>query len=331
MDSGFNACRFVILAPARIWKQCQKAISAQVLQTYKIAALNLSKGCSAGLQLHTCSACQHHTRSPVPVSPLAPQFRQLKPFGVHCEPSSKPFSTVAMACKKQSAIAAQPSGVFEQEVVTQEVPLSVTTPAKKSRRGQVTTDTNQVVHSTDALVASAGFTDTLADRIKSGSGRRKTKITKAKTDVGAAAVNALADIIDAMIMPGQGATERYLDSRDADLNVPDHIPGASSEQRQHAKQPAARAAVPSRQATGDAPDGTQTPELRSKQPVKKRRSKVAKPGVIQIASELAQGPDMCEDKLQEDQKVPSNCFVSSDGRIVLLTDSGVPCGAWPCL
>ncbi|KAL3142635.1 hypothetical protein ABBQ38_002945 [Trebouxia sp. C0009 RCD-2024] len=208
-----------------------------------------------------------------------------------------------MAGKKQSAIRAQPSGVFEQEVVTQEIPLSVTTPAKKSRRGQGTTDANQIAHSTDALVASSGFTDTLADRIKSGSGRRKTKTTTAKTDVGAAAVNALADIIDAMIMPGQGRTERYLDSRDADLNVPDHIPGASSEQRQHAKQPAARQAVPSGQASGHAPDGTQTPELRSRQPAKKRQSKVAKPGVIQIASELAQGPDVYEDKLQEDEKV----------------------------
>lgn len=237
------------------------------------------------------------------MSLLVSQFRLLRPFGAPCKASSKAFPVVAMAGKQQSAAAAQSAGVFEQEVTTQNIPLSVTTPAKKSHRGQATTDVDHVAQSTDTLAASSGFADSLADRIKSGSGRRKTKITKAKTDVGAAAVNALADIIDAMIMPGQGATERYLDSRDADRNVPDHIPGASAEQVQHAKQPAVGQAAPSGKAAADAPAGTQTPELRSKGPVKPRQSKGSKAGIIQIASQLAQGPDVCEDKLQEDQKV----------------------------
>ena len=239
------------------------------------------------------------------MSILVSQFRLLRPFGTHSKSSSRPFSAFAMASHKQSAIAAESSGVFEQETVSQEIPLSVTTPPRNNRQGRVNTAASQ---DTDALAATSGFSDSLAERIKSGNSRRKTtKTTKAKTDVGAAAVNALSDIIDAMIMPGQSATERYLDSRDADLNVPDDIPGASSEQVQRAKQPATRPDHTG-PANGDASpsvpqSAVRTPEPKSRKPVAKRQGKGAKAAVLKTASELAQGPDVCEDKLQEDEKV----------------------------
>ena len=309
-----NSCRSDILAQLGTWKHCLKLISAQALQTYKIEAISLPKGWGAGPQLHTCSACHHHTRSPVPVTSLASQLRLSKPFGAHCKASNKQFSTVAPAGKNQLAMAFQHSGVFKQEVVTQEISNGVSTPVKKARRRQVITNAGQVTQSPDTLVTSSDFADSLADRIKSGSGRRRTKTTKAKTDVGAAAVNALADVIDAMTMPSQGATKRYLDSRDADLNVPEHSLRASSEQTQHVLQPTKRQAVPS----GDAPDGVKTPELQPRQHVKKRRSKSAKPGVIQIGSELAQGPDVSEDKLLEEAKVRRD-YVSPGSSVLLLT------------
>ena len=214
-----------------------------------------------------------------------------------------------MAGQQQSAVAAQPSGVLEQETTTQEIPLSIRTPAKKPRQGQVGTAADQNGQHSEVLTATSGFSDSLADRIKTGGGRRKaTKITKTKTDVGAAAVNALSDIINAMIMPGQGATERYLDSRDADRNVPGYILGASHEQMQHAKQPATRPASHVDQTSDAASPITQqstvqTPEPRSRKSTKSRQSKDAKAGVLQTASELAHGPEACEDKLQEDEKV----------------------------
>lgn len=213
-----------------------------------------------------------------------------------------------MAGKGQSVTEAQPSGVLEQETVVQEIPLSVSTPAKHPRKGQVSTAPDQVGQGADAPLATSGFSDSLADRINSGSGRRKTtKTAKTKTDIGAAAVNALSDIIDAMIMPGQGSTERYLDSRDADCNVPGDIPGASHEQMQHAKQPA-RGPTHAGQASDAAPSSmqqsiVQTPEPRSRKSVKRWQSKAAKTAMLQAASELADGPGVCEDKLQEDEKV----------------------------
>lgn len=214
-----------------------------------------------------------------------------------------------MAGKHQSAMAAQPSGVLEQETVIQEIPLSVSTPAKHPRKGQVSTASDQVGQDADAPLATSGFSDSLADRIKSGSGRRKaTKTTKTKTDIGAAAVNALSDIIDAMIMPGQGSTERYLDSRDADCNVPADIPGASDEQMQHANQPASGPSAHVGRASDGAPSSmqqsiVQTPEPRSRKSVKRGQSKAAQTAMLQAASDLADGPDVCEDKLQEDAKV----------------------------
>lgn len=214
-----------------------------------------------------------------------------------------------MAGHEQSAIAAQPSGVLEQETTTQEIPLSVSTPAKKTRQGQIGIAADQNGQRSGVLTATSGFSESLADRIKAGGGRRKsTKITKTKKDVGAAAVNALSDIINAMIMPGQGVTERYLDSRDADRNVPDDIPGASHEQMQHAQQPATRPASHVDQASDAVSpvmqqSTVQTPEPRSRKSTKSRQSKNAKAGAIQTASELAHGPDVCEDKLQENEKV----------------------------
>ena len=214
-----------------------------------------------------------------------------------------------MARKGKSAMTAQPSGVLEQETVVQEVPLGVSTPAKHSRKGQVGTAADQVGQDADALLATSGFSDSLADRIKSGIGRRKaTKTTKTKTDVGAAAVNALSDIINAMIMPGQDSTERYLDSRDADCSVPADIPGASHEQVQHANQPARRPTAHAGYASDDGPFGTQqsivqTPEPKSRKSVKRGQSKAAETAMLQAASELADGSDVCEDKLREDEKV----------------------------
>lgn len=223
-----------------------------------------------------------------------------------------------MAGQKQSATAAQPSDVLEQETTTQDIPLSVSTPAKTPRKRQVGTAADQIGQHLDAPTATSGFSESLADRIKSGSGRCKTtRTTKTETDVGAAAVNALSDIIDAMITPGQGATERYLDSRDADRNVPDDIPGASQEQVQHAKQPATRPATHAGQAIVDAPVGmqqgiVQTPEPRSRKAVHRRQSKDAKAAVLQTASELATGPDICEDTLQENEKVMLLCSYYSN-------------------
>ena len=289
----------VILARARTWQQCQTFISAKLLPAHKIETLGLSQGRGVGLQLHVCSGCQRYTRPTVPLS---------RPFGIHCKTSSRAVSSVAMAGQQQSANAAQPSGVLEQETSTQEIPLSVSTPPRTPHQGQVRVAADQTDQHSGILTSSSGFSESLADRIKSGSSRRKTvKTTKTKTDVGAAAVNALSDIINAMIMPGQGSTERYLDSRDADRNVPG-IPGASHEQVQHAKQPATKPASHAGQ-TSDAASPSmqqstvQTPEPRSRKSTKRRQSKGAKAGVLQTASELAHGPNMCEDNLQEDAKV----------------------------
>lgn len=214
-----------------------------------------------------------------------------------------------MVGKGESAMTAQPSGVLEQETVVQEIALGVSTPAKNSRKVQVSTAADQAGQGADAPLATSGFSDSLAERVKSGSGRRKaTKTTKTKTDLGAAAVNALSDIINAMIMPGQGSTERFLDSRDADSNVPADIPGASHEQAQHAKQSATGPTAHAAHAYDGGPFGAQqsiveTPEPKSRKSVKRGQSKAAKTAMLQAASELAHGPGVCEDKLQEDEKV----------------------------
>lgn len=214
-----------------------------------------------------------------------------------------------MASKKQSAIAAQPSGVLEQEVSTETIPLTVPTPAKQERKGKATKRTSDASQHPGALTTTE-FSDSLADRIKSGSGRQKT--TKSKTDVGAAAINALADIVDAMIMPGQATTDRFLDSRDADRDVPDQIRGASAEQMQHAKEQAS--AHHGGKANIDAAgsilqDSVQTPEPKAAKAVKKRQSKAAKPVLAQTVAGLAQGPDVSEDILQEDDKVYCCCWL----------------------
>ena len=290
----------VILARARTWQQCQKFMFAKLLPAYKTETLALPQGRRASLQSHICSG-----KPTVPLSILVSEFRLLRPIGIYCKTSSRATSSVAMAGQQQSSIAAQPSGVLQQETTTQEIPLSISTPTKDPHQGQASTAGGQIDQPSGAMTS--GFSQSLADRIKSGSGRRKATKTTEK-DVGAAAVDALSDIINAMIMPGQGATERYLDSRDANRSVPGDIPGASCEQEQHAKQPATRpashagqtsdAALPSMQQST-----VQTPEPRSRKSTNRRQSKEAKAAVLQTASELALGPDVYEDKLQEDKKV----------------------------
>ena len=214
-----------------------------------------------------------------------------------------------MTSKKQSVIAAQPSGVLEQEVTTEEFPLTARTPAKQERKLKGTKKT-QEGHRNAGAPTTPDFSYSMADRIMSGSGRRKT--TKSQADVGAAAINALADTVDAIIMPGQAVTERFLDSRDADRNVPDQIPGASaqqmqhSEEMQHAKEHAH--ARQSDKADADAASsalqsGVQMSDPKPSKTVRKRRSPAAKPALVQTVAGLAQGPNVSEDVLQEDDKV----------------------------
>lgn len=294
---------------------------AKLLPAYKTETLALPQGRRASLQLHICSG-----KPTVLLSNLVSQFRLLRPIGIYCKISSRATSSVAMAGQQQSTVAARPSGVLQQETTMQEFPLSTSTPTKNPHQGQASTAGGQIDQHSGALTATSGFSESLADRIKSGSGRRRaTKTTETKKDVGAAAVDALSDIINAMIMPGQGATERYLDSRDANRNVPGDIPGASCdhEQEQHAKQPAttpaSHAGLTSDAASPSMQQSTvQTPEPRSRKSTNRRQSKDAKAAVLQTASELARGPDVCEDKLQEDTKVCCCAGFTATGNSIML-------------
>ena len=193
----------------------------------------------------------------------------------------------------------QPSAILEQQVTTAEVPLNLVTPLKQETTKRRKSSKKADRHS---LVASAGYADTLADRIKAGSGRRKT--TQSKTHVSSAAVNSLAEAVDAVIAPGTGATERYMDSRDADRNVPMSIPGGSDEQQQHAALQASHAQ--SAQQLG-IHQQTHAPVQSSvelpRQSKKHKVGKGIKSEVLQAASQLAQGPSVTQDTLQEDDKV----------------------------
>ena len=207
----------------------------------------------------------------------------------------------------QSVSSAQPSGVLEQEIVTQEIPVSLVTPAKKERKSKLTGRPHDADHSTAAVECSSEFSHSLADRIKSGSGRPKpAKVTKATTPVGTATINALADTVAAMITPGQGATERYLDSRNADRNIPDGIPGASEEQLQHVQEQTA-ANTDSKAAASAASNALLSsvpmPEPKARKGVQKKQGKSVKPALSQVISELAPQPNVSEDVLQEDTKV----------------------------
>ena len=205
-----------------------------------------------------------------------------------------------MAHQEQAVAVSQPSGTVEQTETTIGIPLSVRNPTskgKKSRKKTVIGDTT----ASDALVAAA-LSETLADRIKAGSGRRR--ITQSTTaHVPSAAVSALAEAVDRALAPEDGATERYLDSRDADHNVPSDIPGASAEQRQHAQQ---NGDLDNTQnaASQAAPDSQQIGIVKTKKFRKQKKDKsYEKPALLQAASQLAQGPSAVTDVLEEDEQV----------------------------
>ena len=192
----------------------------------------------------------------------------------------------------------QPSGILEQEVTTAEAPLTLVTPLKQETTKRRKSSSNA---DTQGLLASAGYADTLADRIKAGSGRRKT--THSKTHVSSAAVNSLAEAVDAIIAPESGATERYMDSRDADRNVPMSIPGASEEQQQHALLQASHAQSAQQLGVHQMPAPVQSSVELPHKSKKQKAGKGAKSDVLQTASQLAQGPSVIQDTLQEDDKV----------------------------
>ena len=116
-------------------------------------------------------------------------------------------------------------------------------------------------------------------------------------------MRALADTIDAAIAPNTGASERYLDSRDADHNVPEDIPGMSDEQMQHREQPAATPQAASGVGKAASNDDRQQAPATPAQVKPKRSRKGSKAALLQTAAELAQSPDVSEDVLQEDEQV----------------------------
>ena len=204
-----------------------------------------------------------------------------------------------MAGSQQSVAVRQPSAVLEQEVSTAEVPLTLATPAKKE---QARKQSKASQSDTDALLATTGA-DTLADRIKAGTGRRRP--TRSMTHIPSPAVYSLAESVDRIIAPETGATERFMDSRDADSNIPRDIPGASHEQQQHA------AMQSSNEEAGQDLDahlqiGTREQlgtETAGKLKKKRKEGKRRKSDLLQTASQLAQGSDATQDILKEDDKV----------------------------
>lgn len=269
--------------------RCSDFAPCAVTAVLKIAGLSVPPGRSAGVQAGVFLS--YH------LAPVGNTFsRQLcqrtAPVAVVQRPA------YAMAGKDQAMAVRQPSAILEQEVTTAEVPLNLVTPLKqetsKRRKSSSKADTQ-------GLLASAGYADTLADRIKAGSGRRKT--TQSKTHVSSAAVNSLAEAVDAAIAPGKGATECYMDSRDADRNVPMNIPGGSDEQQQHAALQASHAQSAQQQGNHQhmpAPESSVELPQKSK---KQKASRGTKPDVLQTACQLAQGPSVTQNVLQEDDKV----------------------------
>ena len=200
-----------------------------------------------------------------------------------------------MSGNAQSVALSQPSGLLDQQVTTAEVPITLDTPARKESKSQSRKLADQSKSDTDSQLVSTGFADSLADRIKAGTGRRKT--TQSKTHVPSAAVESLAEAVDTIIAPGAGATERFLDSRDANRNVPSDIPGASEQQQQHA------AAQPDHPRPGQHLGIEAASSALPEKPKKHRRSKHSKPALTENAPQLAQGPALIQDAFQEDEKV----------------------------
>ena len=192
----------------------------------------------------------------------------------------------------------QPSGVLEQEEEQVDFPLDLHTPNKAEHSGA---SGSSLPADAGALATTNGYYQSLADRIKS---RSRRTASHSSSQVPSAAVHALAETVDAAIAPETGASERYLDNRDADHNVPEDIPGASDEQVQHRAQPAHTSqhvvgGLPEAAIPDDIQHGVATPA----QAKPKRPRKGSKAALLQTAAELAQSPDISEDVLQEDDKV----------------------------
>jgi len=280
-----------------------KTVSSVLLAFYKIAGPSVLPRIIPGVQAVCCLPCQQPTRPACLVlqSSFSQQIRQKSASTAVKVLLHRPqLAAHAMAGLKQSVAVRQPSAVLEQEVSTAEVPLTLATPAKKetARKQSKATKSN-----TDALLASTGCADTLADRIKAGTGRRRP--TQSKTHIPSAAVISLAESVDRIIAPETGATERFMDSRDADSNIPRDIPGASLEQQQHAamqssNQEAGQGFHADLQTGAHEQSGTEAPgNLKQK----RKGGKGRKSDLLLTASQLAQGPNATQDILKEDDQV----------------------------
>lgn len=274
---------------------------------FKIAGKSVPQRCSAGgavspLQQSPSLSAQRVVRQLFRWTPpvvTAPRLHHpLNPV------LAAKFKALAQNQQMQTSafpVQSQPSGTLEQEEVHVDIPLGLRTPNKYEGRKSLTGNYNQEPAAAVGDLEYSGH-QTLADRIKSRS-RRSTN--HSSLQVPSAAVNALAETIGAAIATNTGASERYLDSRDADHNVPGDIPGVSDEQIQiqHRQQPAAtsQAAVGVGKAASidDRRQGAATPA----QVKPKRPRKGSKAALLQTAAELAQSPDVSEDVLQEDKQV----------------------------
>ncbi len=280
-----------------------KTVSSVFFAFYKIGGPSVLPRITPGVQAVCCLPCQQFSRPACLVlqSSFSQQIRPKSASTVAKVLLHRPqLAAHAMAGLKQSVAGRQPSAVLEQEVSTAEVPLTLATPAKKEKaRKQCKASKSD----TDALLSSTGCADTLADRIKAGTGRRR--LTQSTTHIPSAAVNSLAESVDRIIAPETGATEQFMDSRDADSNIPRDIPGASHEQQQHAamqssNEAAGQGLVADLEIGAHEQAGTEAPGKLKK---KRKEGKGRKSDLLQTASQLAQGPNATQDILKEDDKV----------------------------
>ena len=255
-----------------------------------------------GVQADCCLACQRIFRPACLVlqSSFSQQSRQKSALTAIKVSLHRPQLVAhAMAGSQQSVAVRQPSAVLEQEVSTAEVPLTLATPAKKEKARK---ESKASKSDTDALLATTGA-DTLADTIKAGTGRRRP--TRSMTHIPSPAVYSLAESVNRIIAPETGATERFMDSRDADSNIPRDIPGASHEQQQHAAMQSSNEEA-GQDRDADLQIGTREQvgtETAGKLKKKRKEGKRRKSDLLQTASQLAQGSDPTQDILKEDDKV----------------------------
>lgn len=288
---------------------CSLALSQLGLPAFKIASIINLTGRGAGVPAGFCSARQHISAlAPRPVrrlwhpSPICWQPPAALPAAAGCRHS---WSAYNMANQEKTMISSQPSGLLQQMESQIQVPLSMQTPATTDRRPRKSKQLQALSENhalPDTLVHTA-FGESLADRIKAGSGRRRT--AQSKAHVPSAAVDALAEVVDRVVAPSSGATERYLDSRDADSNIPPDVPGASAEQQQHAAEQAGMAA--DRQQATDESVATHSQQDGAVQIIKPQRRKKAgkssKSDLLQTGSELALEPGVTTNVLEENDKV----------------------------